>query len=68
MVIKMETLYHQDSIEIRPRGVKNGAGLLLELVNEVLDMEKLESGMNAHISKPINVKLLLDTISKMKRL
>ena len=64
----METLYHQDSIEIRPRGVKNGAGLLLELVNEVLDMEKLESGMNAHISKPINVKLLLDTISKMKRL
>lgn len=30
----METLYHQDSIEIRPRGVKNGAGLLLELVND----------------------------------
>ena len=36
----METLYHQDSIEISPRGVKNGAGLLLELVNEVLDMGK----------------------------
>lgn len=27
-----------------------------------------ESGMNAHISKPINVKLLIDMISKMKRL
>ena len=36
----METLYHQDSIEISPRGVKNGAGLLLELVNKVLDMGK----------------------------
>ena len=38
---------------------------LLTIINDILDMSRIESGLNAHLSKPVEPDLLFETLESL---
>ena len=64
---------HQAAKAIRALGIERSDAATIPIIalsaNAFIDdiQESLDLGMNAHISKPINMEELIDTITKYKR-
>ena len=64
---------HQAAKAIRALGIERSDAVTIPIIalsaNAFIDdiQESLDLGMNAHISKPINMEELIDTITKYKR-
>ena len=64
---------HQAAKAIRTLGIERSDAVTIPIIalsaNAFIDdiQESLDLGMNAHISKPINMEELIDTITKYKQ-
>lgn len=47
--------------------IKKSGNLLLSIINNVLDMARIESGMNGHIVKPIDIKTIAGVLDQIFR-